>query len=68
MFRTTLTPEEYHELAQIPMLAPGDFRTVRQSFFYLGGQVSTRDYIEALARESETKNANEFAPKSKIGF
>ena len=30
MFRTTLTPEEYHELAQIPMLAPGDFRTVRQ--------------------------------------
>lgn len=68
MFRTTLTPEEYHELAQIPMLAPGDFRTVRQSFFYLGGQVSNRDYIEALARESEVKNTNKFAPKSKIGF
>ena len=68
MFRTTLTPEEYHELAQIPMLAPGDFRTVRQSFFYLGGQVSNRDYIEALARESDAKNANKFAPKQKIGF
>jgi len=68
MFRMTLTPEEYHELAQIPMLAPGDFRTVRQSFFYLGGQVSNRDYIEALARESEVKNTNKFAPKSKIGF
>ena len=68
MFRTTLTPEEYHELAQIPMLAPGDFRTVRQSFFYLGGQVSNRDYIDALARESEVKNTNKFAPKSKIGF
>lgn len=68
MFRTTLTPEEYHELAQIPMLAPGDFRTVRQSFFYLGGQVSNRDYIDALAHESEVKNSNKFAPKSKIGF
>ena len=68
MFRTTLTPEEYHELAQIPMLAPGDFRTVRQSFFYLGGQVSNRDYIDALARESEVKNSNKFAPKTKIGF
>ena len=68
MFRTTLTPEEYHELAQIPMLAPGDFRTVRQSFFYLGSQFSNRDYIEALAHESEVKNSNKFAPKSKIGF
>ena len=68
MFRTTLTPEEYHELAQIPMLAPGDFRTVRQSFFYLGGEVSNRDYIAALARESDAKSANSFAPKSKIGF
>ena len=68
MFHTTLTPEEYHELAQIPMLAPGDFRTVRQSFFYLGSQFGNRDYIEALAHESEVKNSNKFAPKSKIGF
>ena len=68
MFRTTLTPEEYHELAQIPMLAPGDFRTVRQNFFYLGGQTTNRDYIAALARESEAKNSNRFAPKSRIGF
>lgn len=68
MFRTTLTPEESRALAQIPMLAPGDFRTVRQSFFYLGDQVSNRDYINALARESEAKKANAFAPKSKIGF
>ena len=57
-----------HDLAQIPMLAPGDFRTVRQSFFYLGGQASNRDYIDALAHESEVKNANKYAPKSKIGF
>ena len=68
MFGTKLTPEEYHELTKIPMLAPGDFRTVRQSFFYLGGEVSNRDYIAALARESDAKSANSFAPKSKIGF
>ena len=68
MFRTSLAPEEARELAEIPMLAPGDFRTVRQSFFYLGGQVGNRDYIEALARESEIKNGNRFARKQKIGF
>ena len=68
MFGTTLAPEEYHELTKIQMLAPGDFRTVRQSFFYLGGEVSNRDYIAALARESDAKSANSFAPKSKIGF
>ena len=68
MFRTTLTPEEYRELAEIPMLAPGDFRTVRQGFFYLGSRVNNRDYLDALARESEVKNGNRFARKSKIGF
>ena len=68
MFRTTLTPEEYHELTMIPMLAPGDFRTVRQSFFYLGGQTTNRDYIGGLAHESEVKSSNQYAPKPKIGF
>ena len=68
MFHTTLTPEEERELATIPMLAPGDFRTVRQSFFYLGSQATNRDYIAALAHESEVKSSNKFAPKSRIGF
>ena len=68
MFRSALTPEEERELAAIPMLAPGDFRTVRQSFFYLGSQVGNRDYLDALARESEVKNSNRFAPKTPIGF
>ena len=68
MFRTTLAPEEYHELAQIPMLTPGDFRTVRQSFFYLGDRACNRDYIAALAHESEIRNANKFTPKPRIGF
>ena len=68
MFQTKLAPEEKRELAEIPMLTPGDFRTVRQSFFYLGGQVGNRDYIDALARESETKSGNRFARKATIGF
>jgi len=68
MFHTMLTPEEYHELAMISKLTPGDFRTVRQSFFYLGGQTTNKDYIAALARESEVKNSNKYAPKSRIGF
>ena len=50
------------------MLAPGDFRTVRQSFFYLGSRATNRDYIAALAHESEVKSSNKFAPKSRIGF
>ena len=68
MFRTTLDPDECDELAKIPMLAPGDFRTVRQSFFYLGGQADNYDYIAALARESEAKNLSRSASRSKIGF
>ena len=68
MFRSTLTTEEARELAEIPMLAPGDFRTVRQSFFYLGSGVDNRAFLDALARESEIKSGNRFARKSKIGF
>jgi SpoVK/Ycf46/Vps4 family AAA+-type ATPase len=68
MFRTTLTPEEYHRLAMIPELAPGDFRTVRQSFYYLGGERNNSERIDALARESEIKHAGSYAPKQKIGF
>ena len=36
-------------------LAPGDFRTVRQSLYYLGGSVTNAQRIDALARESEVK-------------
>ena len=68
MFRTTLAPEEARELAEIPTLAPGDFRTVRQSFFYLGSEANNRAYLDALARESEVKSGNKFARKPRIGF
>ena len=50
------------------MLAPGDFRTVRQSLYYLADEVDNHDRIAALARESEIKLKNKYAPKRKIGF
>lgn len=68
MFRSKLSEKECLALAEIPMLAPGDFRTVRQSFHYLGGKVGNRDYLDALARESGAKKSNGFAPKARIGF
>ncbi len=63
MFRTTLTSEEYHRLAMIPELAPGDFRTVRQNLYYLGGERNNLERIDALARESEIKHAGKNSPK-----
>ena len=68
MFRSELTAAEEARLAEIPHLAPGDFRTVRQSFFYLGDEVTNAERLAALERESEAKNANRFADKSKVGF
>ena len=68
MFDTRLTASEAAKLAAIPRLAPGDFRTVRQSFFYLGGDVTNAERIEALERESSVKKTNRFADKEKVGF
>ena len=48
--------------------APGDFRTVRQSLFYYGGEVSNAQRLDALEREAETKNCGRFVAKRKIGF
>ena len=69
MFQSKLTAEEERKLASVPRLAPGDFRTVRQSFFYLGNSVSNDDRIEALLRESESKHDLHHAEERKrIGF
>ena len=68
MFDTKLTATEAAQLAGIPRLAPGDYRTVRQSLFYLGGDVTNAERLAALERESEAKNANRFADKGKVGF
>ena len=55
MFKATLTNEEFAELRQLRNLAPGDFRTVRQEHFYLGGEMSNMDRIEALKEECAVK-------------
>ena len=68
MFDTKLTATEAARLAGIPRLAPGDYRTVRQSLFYLDKDVTNMERLEALEHESEVKNANRFADKPKMGF
>lgn len=43
-------------LARIEKLTPGDFRTVRQQFYYLGdSNVSHREILDVLQTESNTK-------------
>ena len=43
-------------LARIEKLTPGDFRTVRQQFYYLGdSMVSHREILDVLQAESNTK-------------
>ncbi|MBR4221282.1 MAG: ATP-binding protein [Victivallales bacterium] len=67
-FKTTLTDGERRRLAMIPSLAPGDFRTVRQSLFYYGGDVTNAMRLEGLERESAAKNSSPFAPHARLGF
>ena len=55
MFNARLSDEESARLAEIGNLAPGDFRTVRQSMYYLGGSISNAQRIEALRQESALK-------------
>ncbi len=68
MFKATLTDSEVAHLAEIPHLVPGDFRVVRQSFFYLGDAVTNAERLAALERESEAKNTNRFYERKKVGF
>lgn len=67
MFRTKLAPREAARLAEIPDLAPGDFRTVRQGQYYLGRDVTNMDRLAALEREIQAKGHNRHSTK-KIGF
>ena len=67
MFRTKMTPQEASRLAGIPDLAPGDFRTVRQGQYYLGGDVTNLDRLAALEQESQSKGCNRHSTR-KIGF
>ena len=66
MFKAQLSDEESARLAEIGNLAPGDFRTVRQSMYYLGGNITNMQRIEALRGESEVKRDSR--KPGRIGF
>ena len=68
MFKTTLTDDELQRLQAIPNLAPGDFRTARQSLFYYGGEITNARRLEALEHESSAKDGSAFATRGKLGF
>ena len=65
MFRTRLDAAEAARLSRIPCLAPGDYRTARQSLHYLGGEVTNAMRLDALERESALKKDG---GKGRIGF
>ncbi|MPM74803.1 ATP-dependent zinc metalloprotease FtsH [bioreactor metagenome] len=67
MFQRTLSPGEAVRLAAISTLTPGDFRTVRQSLYYLGGESDNHNYLTALEHESRMKQKNQFS-MTKVGF
>ena len=55
MFKTSLSEAEKVALRRINCLTPGDFRTVRQSLYYLGDEITNTDRLNALRRESDAK-------------
>ena len=67
-FGRTLSARDRAELAAIPDLAPGDFRTVRQSLRSLGGDAGTPTILRALREESEAKRSHGGRPRAAIGF
>ena len=66
MFNTRLTEDEAAELDELPNLAPGDFRTVRQEQFYLADALTNLDRIAALKEECDVKKDD--GDSAPIGF
>jgi len=64
MFGTQLSAEDAARLESVPRLAPGDFRTVRQSLYYLGDAVNNAMRLGELEKESGVKGGG----RGKIGF
>ena len=65
-FKTALTADERSRLVSIPNLTPGDFRTVRERFYFLGreGVADNMCLLSALEGESAVKKEN----RTPIGF
>ena len=65
MFGTKLNEGEATRLDAVANLAPGDFRTVRQSLYYLGNAVDNSMRIGELEKEAAIKRG---ARSAEIGF
>ena len=68
MFKTKLSAAEAEALNAVKNLTPGDFRTVRQSLFYLANQLTNYDRIAALREETLAKKDIPSARTTTIGF
>lgn len=66
MFKTKLTADEARRLDELSDIAPGDFRTVRQSLHYLGAEVNNAMRISELEKESLAKSGG--SRRRPIGF
>jgi len=51
----SLSADESKRLRRISALTPGDYRTVRQELYYLGGNITATMILERLERESLAK-------------
>ena len=67
-FNSKLNSEELQRLNTIQNLTPGDFRTIRQSLFYLGEEVKNSTRLQLLEQESATKKVFFNKQEVKIGF
>ena len=67
-YASALTARDRAELCAIPDLAPGDFRTVRQSMRYLGGARDAAALLRALREESDAKRDRGASRDRRIGF
>ena len=65
MFDTKLSAEDAARLDAVAALSPGDFRTVRQSLYYLGSGVSNAMRIGELEKESSVKSG---VRRGRLGF
>ena len=60
--------KEASRLDGVANLAPGDFRTVRQSFWYFGDEVTDAERVDALAAEAKAKAEGTEAGTRRVGF
>jgi len=68
-FGTPLNEAEAARLDCIENLTPGDFRTARQSLYYLGSDVTNDERLDVLEKESEEKTRAGFVRKNRrAGF